>query len=204
MSATRDSALSVSTDEGSSFPLQRLFGLAGIVGPLLVIASSILWVTGGDEARFPLEFHGATFTGLGLLGLCAVIASRMPRAAAVLAVFAILGFSSGGAGFAIDGLHEEVFGSGSLADEGGIAGKLAPAVPGLLGPLSLIGIGIALLRTKLAAAWSGAALVAAGVLFPISRIGEIPPLAVVVDVLIIVSVVPLAMRMWQGRPFTDA
>ena len=68
----------------------------------------------------------------------------------------------------------------------------------------MIGVGIAPLRTQVVAPVAGAALVAGAVLFPVSRIGMIWPLAVVVDLLIALALVPLALRMWQGRPLRDA
>lgn len=194
----------IATEPTTTFPLSRALAVAGIVGPPMILASSVAWLLGADQLRYVVQFTAAPLTGLGLLALCAVLAQRAPRAAGVLAVMVAVGLAVGGAGFAVDGLHGTLFDSPSLADQGGLAGALAPTLPGLLGPLAIIGIGIGLLRTRLAAPPAAIALLTAGVLFPVSRIGEIAGLAAVVDVLIMVSVVPLALRIWQGRPLRDA
>lgn len=187
-----------------AFPLSRALAVPGILGPTLLLASSVAWIFGADQLRFVLQFFAAPLLGLGLVAVCAVFALRAPRAAGVLAVIAAAGFAFGGVGFAIDGLHETLFDSPSLAHEGGLAGAIAPTLAGMTGQLAMAGIGIALLRTKVAPPLAGAALIAAALLFPVSRIGGIPTLAIVVDLLIALAVVPLAWRMWQGRPLRDA
>lgn len=192
------------TESTSVFPLSRALAFAGIVGPPMILASSVAWMFGADQLRYVVQCTAAPLTGLGLLGLCAVLAQRAPRAAGVLALMAAAGLAIGGAGFAVDGLHEVLLDSPSLADEGGLAGALAPILPGMLGQLAMIGIGIGLLRTRLASPPAAVALIAAGALFAVSRVNEIAGLAAVVDVLIIAAVVPLALRIWQGRPLRDA
>jgi hypothetical protein len=59
---------------------------------------------------------------------------------------------------------------------------------GLWWPLMLLLAGFALLRYRITPLGSGAALVPAGLLLPISRIGNIWPLALVVDVLLLIGV----------------
>ncbi len=170
-----------------------------MVGPPLLLAGSVAWVFGADQLRLVLQFYAAIVIVLGLIGIGLSIAPRAPRPAAALLVLAVLGFAAGGMGFAVDALHGEKFGSPSLADEGGLAGSLVPTLPGLLGPLTLIALGGLLWRRHLAPRWSAVAFILGGLAFPLSRIGEIAPLAVVVDVLLLVALVPLGWRMAQGR-----
>lgn len=188
------------TPPATPVPLARAFAAAAVAGPVLVVASSLLWLAGLDAARLDAQFVAAPLIALGLVAICIAAAGHAPRAAAVLAVLAAVGFGAGGAGFAVDGLHEVVFDSPSLADEGGLAGMMAPSLPGLLGPLAVAAIGVLVLRTRVSPALAGWALLVAGLAFPVSRIGGIAPLALAVDLLMAAALVPLGLRLWRtGR-----
>lgn len=174
---------------------------SAVVGPVLVVASSLLWTAGLDEARFALQFLGAALTAVGLVAVCLQLAEQAPRAANVLGLLALVGFGAGGVGFAVDGLHEIVHGSTSMAETDGLAALVAPTATGALGPLCVVAIGVAVLRFRPLPVTSGVLLVVGGVLFPLSRVGEVPPLAVVVDLLLAAAIVPVGVRLWRsGRP----
>jgi len=68
-----------------------------------------------------------------------------------------------------------------------------------MGPLAWIGIGLALLRGAVQPRWCGAALVIAGLLFPVSRIGDIAALAIVDDLIFLLALAPLGLAIMQGR-----
>lgn len=61
--------------------------------------------------------------------------------------------------------------TGRTAEEMGIAGPLVLYLPGVLFPLTNIGIGLMLARSRPELRWQGLVLVLAVVLFPVSRIG---------------------------------
>jgi hypothetical protein len=187
--------------ETASFnALWPVFGAGAVLGPVLVLASSVAWVADAPSVRFVLQFYGACAVALGLVGASGRLGNRMPRTGALLAATSLLGFGGGGIGFAVDGLTGHLFGSASLADEGGLAGALAPTLPGLLGPLSVVALGAVLLRTRQCPTWNAVGLVVGGVLFPVSRIGEIPVLAVADDLVILAALVPLGLSMLARRP----
>lgn len=189
----------VATDAGPPLtPLAPALAFAAVVGPLLVVASSLLWTAGLDEGRFAVQFLGAGLTALGLIGICLLLAARAPRTANVLGVLALLGFGAGGIGFAVDGLHETVHGSTSMAETEGVAALVAPTLTGAVGPLCIMAIGIAVLRFRTLPVAAGVMLIVGGALFPISRIGMIPPLALVVDLVLAAVIVPVGVRFWRS------
>lgn len=182
-------------------PFAPALAFSAVVGPALVVASSLLWTAGLEEARFALQFLGAALASVGLVALCLQLAEQAPRTANVLGLLALVGFGAGGIGFAVDGLHETIHGSTSMAETDGLAALVAPTATGALGPLSVVAIGIAVLRFRTLPVAAGAMLVVGGVLFPLSRVGEVPPLAVVVDLLLAAVIVPFGVRLWRtGRP----
>ncbi len=182
----------------ASPPLTRLLGGAFVAAPLLILASSVAWAAGSDGARGVLQFYGAAVFVLVLVTLASALAPQLPRAAAVIAVAGVLGYVAGAA-FAIDELHVALQDGVHLADgDAGIAGALVTNVPGLLGPVAWVAIGVGLRRTGLAPG-PGAMLILAGVLFPVSRIGEIAALAVVDDMIFLAALVPLGWAIAQGR-----
>ncbi len=79
------------------------------------------------------------------------------------------------------------------------AGQLALQLPGIVFPLSFIAIGVALVRARTQPRWCGIVLTLAAALFPVSRIGDVEVLAIAVDVLFLVALVPLGWAILHGR-----
>ena len=73
-----------------------------------------------------------------------------------------------------------------------------------MGPIAWVGLGVALLQAGLQPRWSGWALIAAGLLFPVSRIGDIAPLAVADDLIFVAALAPLGLALMQGRELLGA
>lgn len=92
------------------------------------------------------------------------------------------------------------FGAPAIDADGGVSGTLAPSLPGLLGPVSMIGIGIIVWCARTVSRWCAATLVAAAALFPVSRIGDIGLLALVVEVLMCAALIPLGPAVLRARP----
>lgn len=91
-----------------------------------------------------------------------------------------------------------------LNEQTGATTSLALQLPGIMFPLSFIGLGLALSRTGIPLRWCGLALIAGGVLFPISRIGTIEALAPVPDVLFLLGLAPIGLTLLRGRDVAGA
>lgn len=72
----------------------------------------------------------------------------------------------------------------------------AVAAPGVLGPLALLATGVALYRAGATPRWATIALALGAALFPVSRIGEIGPMMIVVDLLLCAGLIPLGLRLF--------
>lgn len=55
-----------------------------------------------------------------------------------------------------------------------------------------------MLRAEIGPRWNALALIVAGLAFPASRIGEVPPLAVVDDAVFLAALAPLGIAMLRG------
>jgi len=196
--ARRDAGPGVPAAGSPVIPRTRLLGAALIVAPLLLLASSLASAAGSEATRGVLGFYAFATFALVVVTLTQSFAATLPRAAAALTVVGVLG-AAAGVGFSIDAIHSTLPGSVELIDDGGTAGVLVANVPGLMGPLAWIGIGIALLRSGVQPRWCGAALVVAGLLFPVSRIGDIAALAIVDDLIFLLALAPLGWAIVQGR-----
>jgi len=180
-------------------PLTRLIGATFIAAPVLLLASSVAFAAGSEPARGVLQFYAAALFMFVLVTLAQTVAGGAPRAAVALALLAVIGMTAG-AGFAVDNLHGALLDDAYLVDDGGTAGILVAQVPGLMGPIAWVGFGVALLQTGVRPRWSAWALIVAGLLFPVSRIGEVAPLAIADDLIFLVALAPLGWALMQGRP----
>lgn len=184
-------------------PRSRLLAGAFIAAPLLLLASSVAFAAGSEPLRGVLQFYAFAVFVLVILTLTDALAGVFPRAAVALTLVGVLGMAAG-VGFAVDNLHGALLDDAYLVDDGGIAGVFVANIPGLMGPLAFIGIGLALLRAEVEPRFSGVALVTAGLLFPVSRIGELPALAIVDDLIFLLALAPLGWAMLQGREILRA
>jgi hypothetical protein len=179
-------------------PLTRLTAGAFVAAPLLIAASSLAWVAGSEPTRGVLQFYGVALSVIVILTLTHALAPAFPRAAVALTLLGVLGVAAG-AGFAVDNIHGALLDDAYLVDDGGATGALVAQLPGPMFALAWVGIGAALLRGGLQPRWSATLLIVAGVLFPVSRIGEIAPLALADDLLFLVALAPLGAAVMRGR-----
>lgn len=196
--APRRSAVHATTAEYATSPRTRLLGAALVLAPLLLLASSIAWLAGSEATRGVLGFYAFAIFALVVFTLTQAFADTLPRAAAALTVVGALG-AAAGVGFSIDAIHSTLPNSVALIDDGGTAGVFVANVPGLMGPLAFIGIGIALLRSGVQPRWCGVALIVAGALFPPSRIGDIAALGAIDDLIFLLALAPLGLAIMSGR-----
>ena len=196
--ARRGAADPGATAEPAPSPRARLLGAALVAAPLLLLASSVAWLAGSDATRGVLGFYAFAAFALVVVTLTQSFADTLPRAAAALTVVGMLG-AAAGVGFSIDAIHSTLPDSVELIDAGGTAGVLVANVPGLMCPLAFVGIGIALLRSGVQPRWCGVALVVAGALFPLSRIGDVAALGALDDLIFLFALAPLGLAIMQGR-----
>lgn len=185
----------------------RVFGIAIIVGPLLLLASTVAYVTAGEGVNEgvlggTVGVWSVLALGIAFVGLLRLVEPHAPRAAVVLTVIALIGFPAGVA-FNVDavfvGLIPDLRDEIDDAMTGGDAIAIFAFLPwGLFAPLTLVLTGIVLWRTRAVARWSAILLVAGGVLFVASRPERIDVLAVIADLVIIAGMAPIGWALLSG------
>ena len=186
----------------------RLSGAAIVAAPVLLLVSTISYITAGDgmntgEAGGAIQVWAMIAFALAMVSLARLLERPAPRAAAALTVVGLIG-AAGGVGYGIDSIQAAIFDTGSIQETDSAVAPLALQLPGVLFPLSLIGLGVMLARTGVVARWSGWALAAGGLLFPLARIPDVEALALVGDALLVMALVPLGWQTIRGAVSRDA
>ena len=175
---------------------RRLFAGAMLLGPALLLGSSVAYVTGGglsnDELGGALQVYAFVALTVVAIGIAREVERALPRASAALLAFAVLGCGAG-VGFGIDSIHAALPGGTGLEEAESTAGTLALFVPGSIFPLSFAALGVALWRARVSPRASGPILVAASLLFPIANIPDSEALAVIANALFVVALWPLGI-----------
>ncbi|MCA1698063.1 MAG: hypothetical protein LC790_03840 [Actinobacteria bacterium] len=176
-----------------------MIGAGMILGPLLLLASTAASLPGDgeDSAGGVLQIYAFVGLMLAMIGLTELCQRYLPRAAAALTLMAALGVA-GGVAYGLNSIYVDM-GAMDLNEQTGATTSLALQLPGILFPLSFIGLGLALFRSAIPLRWCGLALIAGGVLFPISRIGDIEALAPVSDMLFLLGLAPIGLALLRGR-----
>jgi hypothetical protein len=174
----------------------RLFAGAMLLGPLLLLGSSVAYVAGGglneDEVGGALQVYAFVALTVVAIGIARAVERALPRASAALLAFAVLGCGAG-VGFGIDSIHAALPGRTGLEDADSAAGTLALFVPGAIFPLSFAALGVALWRARVSPRASGPLLIAASLLFPIANIPDSEAIAVTANALFVVALWPLGI-----------
>lgn len=110
-----------------------------------------------------------------------------------------------GAAFGVRGFYDELFSfsreqSVQALTRFGLRADLVFYWPGPLFPLSLLVIGIGLVRARTAPLWTSIVVCAVGVLFPLSRVPRVSWFAHVVDALIVVAFAYLGYLRFHMKP----
>lgn len=202
--------MSTDVSRTSSPMASRLFGLATIAAPLLLLASTVAFlnedgindgVVGGTVGVWStIAFVIAS------AGIYRMIEVRAPRVGPVFGVIAMAGFTAGAA-FNVQAMYFAAYDKDLLADisEGALPGVSAIGIfaflPwGLLVPVTFVATGVLLWRTRTAPTWSAALLVLGGILFVASRPERIDLLAVACDVTLVLAMAPIGWSMLRRRP----
>ena len=180
----------------------RLFAGAMILGPVLLLGSSVAFAAGGgpneDELGGALLVYAFVALTVVAIGIARAVERALPRASAALLAFAVLGCGAG-VGFGIDSIHAGLPGGTGLEDADSAAGALALFVPGAIFPLSFAALGVALWRARVSPRASGPLLVAASLLFPIANIPDSEAIAVTANALFVVALWPLGITWLRQR-----
>lgn len=175
----------------------RVIGLATIIGPLLGVASSIAWAADAAEPRAILQFWAMIGFAFVFVGIARRLEPRSAVAAATVLVLGLVG-CAGGIAYATEAAFVEYFDIERLNDRETAATFLMLRLPGITFPLSLLASAALLWRHQLVGVRHAGLLALGAVGFPLSRIPEIPALAIAADLLLAAAVVPLGLA--AARP----
>ena len=175
--------------------VDRLAAGVMVIGSGLVLASSLaIFVLDAPVAGGAMGIVGAGLLGAVATSITRPLQALLPRAAAVLTTVFAYGFVVGGVAFNL----ETILVAHGAAYFDSLSAFPVLGASGVLGPLSLVAIGLALFRTG-ADRVAGVALTLCGLLFPVSRIFEIGAVAMSVDLLLVVGMATLARGLVRTR-----
>jgi hypothetical protein len=174
-----------------------LFSL--VLAPLLQSISTFFWIdgeygiTGGT-----LLFFSMLFWIPALIFLFGMLKQRMPNYAEWGLLVAITGFISG-VGFAFTGVFVQIFSISHAQyirefSKYPLASNLLLFQTGPLAPLSLLLLGLVLIRAKILPLRIPLLLTIGALAFPVSRVIRIPWMAHIADLLFLLPLVELAIR----------
>lgn len=177
----------------------KMYGVSLILAPLLQFISGFFWVNkeygvvGGTLLVLSIFFWIPS-----LIALFDLVKNKMPDYAAWGLIIAIVGFISG-SNFAMVGVMSEIFGISHETylkqfENYKVSSGILLFQTGPLAPLSLIVLGIVLLRTKSVDVFIAILIIIGAVLFPIARISRTEWIAHVCDVFLLVPFSVLGMR----------
>lgn len=191
------------TTVGSLSPFAaRAHGIALIVAPLLLLASTIAYTTEGGindgVVGGTIGVWSVFALTFAFIGICRVLEPAIPRAATLLMLLAVVAFASGVAfnvqaiGLALFGpeteILEQVEGSDSIA--------IFAFLPwGLFVPVTFVLTGIALWRTRTVSPLTAALVALSGILFVASRPERINALAIIGDITTFAALAPIGWAM---------
>lgn len=179
---------------------QNSWRITMVGAPLLVAVSQFFWEDGllTPTAGW-LQVLAFTCWIVAFKGMFDITRDKMPKYSAI--GFLIAAYASvGGAGFGFDGIYISAMDLTSQADvtalhgEMGLPLQIALFIPGVFFPLSLLVLGIQLIRSKSVTIWVGLLLIIAAIGFPVSRIPRIEWIAHADNVLLILSHVLIAVK----------
>jgi hypothetical protein len=195
----------------STFPptLARITGIAAILAPLILLLSSVAYLTAGGGAVNDGVLGGTIGVwsvialAIASVGVCRLAEPRAPRAAPIINAIALAGFTAG-AGWNVQAIYIERYDVDFVNDPdlGGsdLIGILAFLPWGWMAPLGFILMGWLLWRTGSVPTWTAGLLALGGVLFVAGRPAQIDVIVIATDVVLTVALVPIGMRILSQSP----
>ncbi|RYU97582.1 hypothetical protein [Emticicia agri] len=183
---------------------KKFWAICLVTGQFMVILSSFFWKDNGRHSvnGSVMVFFSTLFLAMGMIGLFAILKSKMPVYSRLGFLYAMYGIF-GGVGFAFEGIYS---GTLNISDKIGLeAFKAFPTQMNLLlywsgpaFPLSLLILGIVYIRTKVVKWWVGVLLSLGGITFPISRILRNEWLAHLNDMILFIPLCIIAYQFWNA------
>lgn len=174
-------------------PTEKVLTASLVFAPVLYLIADSTYAARGwtDSTAGILHVLGAISYGFVVLRAAAWLGER-PRLGVAILVTGLIGMA-GNVAYGFDTIHMSL-GDTALVHQPGAANLIKPL--GLFFPLSfaLIAIAVFLLGSR----WQGIVLVVAALAWPVAHIGNIAPLAVAVNVLLVVAFGSLAWRERTG------
>jgi hypothetical protein len=174
-------------------PLDRLLTVALVLAPAFALLSTVLYAARGwDDAVAGVVHVIAALLGALLVVRLVTYLDRLPVLAAVALVVGLVG-ACGNVAYGFNTI-EVSLGNVDLVDQPGAANLIKPL--GLCWPLGLLLLGAGLLRARRVPMWVGWGIVIAVAAYPVSRIGNIAWLALVLDLVLLVclAAIPFVLR----------
>ena len=185
---------------------RTLFGLSLVLAPLLFTASSLTWTSSGEYGVVGGAFlvFGSLFWIVAFLALFGALRTQAPRYAVWGWLVAAYGAICGGTAFAFQGMFAEMHGATKTESLAALARHPVVAnaifwIGGPAFPISLLVLGVILVRTRVAPWWAGAMLALGGALFPVARIPRIEGFALGIDLLMLIPATYFGFNMLRGR-----
>jgi hypothetical protein len=182
----------------------KLNALSLFLAPLLYALSGFFWQSDGQYTQYTITsgtllILGSIFWVFTFYILFDNLKEKMPYYSSWGLLIAVYGCLCGGVAFALRDIYTIVFHIPHQAMLDAFAQhpvftNIVFWIGGPAFPVSLLILGIMLIRTKTTAIWAGICISLAGILFPVSRIIRIGLLAHVTDLLMLI---PLAYLGWQ-------
>lgn len=191
----------MTSDQSGKF----VVGAAWILAPVLLLSSTVIAVTsealGSGRGTGVAQIYAGAAFGVALFGYLRIHGSQRPGLATAVTIVGAFGVT----GMVVYGVNSVYVGVNGfdLNESSETAAFFALQLPGLLFPLTMVLLGLLAVRTLPRATWCGFALIAAGLLFPVSRIGDIELLAVAVDSLFVIAMVPVGLLLLRERSVAD-
>lgn len=186
--------------------------IAMFVAPLILAASSIVSLSGNGNNSDVLggslvvyAFFAFIFVILGLTHLLIPHTPRFAMIMRVVGIFGCIGGVNWGMDSAVRGvLLTRIDAATAQLSEEVIVGSLPQLleIPGLILPISMLILGIALLRYRLVPPPAALLLALAGLTFPIGRIPDITPVYIVTDTAFVIALFWIGWR-GLGQEATD-
>jgi len=168
---------------------QRLLYASLLVAPVTYLAADTMFAARGWEDATAGVLQVLASIAYGFVFLC--VAGWLAPAARLRAAIVVVGLigMAGAVAYGFDTIHMSL-GDTQLVDQPGAANLIKPL--GLFFPLALALVGAALVR--LGARWQGWIVLVAGLAWPVGHIGNLAPLCVGVNVLLVLG---LGTLLWQ-------
>ena len=187
----------------------RFLGSSMIMAPLVFGASTFFWksgeygITGGTILVLSMIFWIPAF-----IGLFKLLKDEMPSYASIGFLVATYGCISG-VNFGMVGVFSEAFQIShdvylSKAANQPLAFNLLLFWSGPLFPLSLLVLGINLLRKKVIPTWAGILICLGAIAFPLSRIPRIELVAHIADILLAIPLLYIGIQFLSNRQPADS